>query len=75
MPERSLDLPVIAIVDGERALRDVIVADSPERLWAAMQGALRRLRDDPRARLSAVAGPVDFAAAMRRVEDEVYDAA
>ena len=50
----------------------VIVADSPQLLWDAMQGALRRHQESQRAQLSA--GPVDFAAAMRRVEDEVYDA-
>jgi hypothetical protein len=52
----------------------VIVADSPQLLWDAMQGALRRRQENPRAELSAMAGPVDFADAMRRVEDEVYDA-
>jgi hypothetical protein len=51
----------------------VIVADSPQLLWDAMQGALRR-RQEKRPQLAAMAGPVDFAAAMRRVEDEVYDA-
>jgi hypothetical protein len=52
----------------------VIVADSPELLWSAVQGALHRRQVSPRAQLSAMAGPVDFADAMRRVEDEVYDA-
>jgi hypothetical protein len=52
----------------------VIVADSPELLWDAMQGALRRRQESPRAQLAAPAGPMDFADAMRRVEDEVYGA-
>lgn len=64
-------LPAIRIVDEGYG---VIVADSPELLWAAMQGALRRRQESPRPQLSALAGPADFAAAMRRVEDEVYDA-
>ncbi len=69
------DLPAIVILDGERRPCGVVVADSPERLWAAMQGALRRQRSGREARQAAVvAGPLDFAAAMRRVEDEVYDA-
>lgn len=64
-------LPVIRIVDEGYG---VIVADSPELLWAAMQCSLRR-RQEGRPAPSIHAGPVDFAAAMRRVEDEVYDAA
>ncbi|MGH6887131.1 MAG: hypothetical protein ACREGK_13780 [Geminicoccales bacterium] len=64
-------LPAIAVVDGVHELYDVIVADSPEYLWAAMHEALRRRRE--RAQSSVQAGPVDFATAMRRVEDEVYD--
>ena len=68
-------LPTIAILDGERRPCGVVVADSPERLWAAMQGALRRQRSGPQAGHAAVvAAPMDFATAMRRVEDEVYDA-
>jgi hypothetical protein len=65
------ELPAIRIVDEGYG---VIVADSPELLWAAMQGALRRRQESPRAQLSVDAAPIDFAAAMRRVEDEVYDA-
>lgn len=60
-------LPVIAILDTEQRLCGAVVADTPERLWVAIQGALRRQR-------SIVAAPLDFATAMRRVEDEVYDA-
>jgi len=68
-------LPAIAILDGERRPCGVVVADLPERLWAAMQGALRRQRSRPEAgRPPVVAAPLDFATAMRRVEDEVYDA-
>ena len=52
----------------------VIVAESPELLWDAMQGAWRRRQESPRAHLAEPAGPMDFADAMRRVEDEVYDA-
>jgi len=69
-------LPAIAILDGERRPSGMIVADSPERLWAAMQGALCRQRSEPEAGRTAVAvAPLDFATAMRRVEAEVYDAA
>jgi hypothetical protein len=66
------ELPAIRIVDEGYG---VIVADSPDLLWTAMQDALRRRRQDQRPQLSVHAGPVDFADAMRRVEDEVYDAA
>jgi hypothetical protein len=52
----------------------VIVADSPELLWDALQGALRRRQESPRVQRAAPPGPMDFADAMRRVEDEVYDA-
>jgi len=69
------DLPAIAILDGGRRPCGVVVADSPERLWAAMQDVLRRQRSGREAGQAAVvAGPLDFAAAMRRVEEEVYDA-
>lgn len=67
------DAPVLAVIDGEHGPCEVVVAESPERLWAEMQAALRRRRlgrGTP-----GPAGPVDFAAAMRRVEAEVYDAA
>ena len=66
------DLPAIRIVDEGYG---VIVADSPDLLWTAMQDALRRRQQGQRPQLSVHAGPVDFADAMRRVEDEVYDAA
>jgi hypothetical protein len=65
------ELPAIRIIDEGHG---TIVADSPDLLWAAMQGALRRRQESPRPQLSVHAGPDDFAAAMRRVEDEVYDA-
>jgi hypothetical protein len=66
------ELPAIRIVDEGYG---VIVADSPDLLWTAMQDAFRRRQESLRPRLSVHAGPVDFADAMRRVEDEVYDAA
>jgi hypothetical protein len=65
------DLPAIRIVDEGYG---VIVADSPDLLWTAMQGALHRRQDSQPPQLSIQAGPVDFADAMRRVENEVYDA-
>ena len=65
------DLPAIRIVDEGYG---VIVADSPDLLWTAMQDALRRRQESQRPQLSIQAGPADFADAMRRVEDEVYDA-
>jgi hypothetical protein len=67
-------LPAIAIVDAAREPYGVVVADSPEYLWAAIHDALRRRREGARARPPAHAAPADFAAAMRRVEEEVYDA-
>jgi hypothetical protein len=67
-------LPAIAIVDAAREPHGVIVADSPEYLWAAIHDALRRRQEGPRARPPVQAAPADFAAAMRRVEEEVYDA-
>ena len=69
------DLPAIAVLDGRRRPCGVVVADSPERLWAAMQDALRRQRSEQDlAPAAVIAGPLDFAAAMRRVEVEIYDA-
>lgn len=68
------DVPVLAIVGGDDARCEVVVAESPERSWGEMQAALGRRRVSGSAQGSAVAGPVDFAAAMRRVEAEVYDA-
>jgi hypothetical protein len=66
------ELPAIRIVDEGYG---VIVADSPDLLWAAMQDALRRRRESQRPLLALhVAPPADFADAMRRVEGEVYDA-
>ena len=67
-------LPAIAIIDAAREPYGVIVADSPEYLWAAIHDALRLRQEGPRAQLPAHAAPADFAAAMRRVEEEVYDA-
>jgi hypothetical protein len=74
MSKRAAAFATIAVMNGVDGPCGVVFADSPERLWAEMQVALRRARD-ARPPLSAIAGPVDFAAAMRRVEDEVYDAA
>jgi hypothetical protein len=72
---RSADkLPDIAIVDAAREPYGVIVAASPEYLWAAIHDALRRRQEGPRVQPAAHAVPADFAAAMRRVEEEVYDA-
>ena len=65
------DLPAIRIVDEGYG---VIVADSPDLLWAAMQDALRRRRESRQPQRALHAPPVEFADAMRRVEVEVYDA-
>jgi hypothetical protein len=65
------DVPAIRIVDEGYG---VIVADSPDLLWTAMQDALRRRRESRPPQLALHAPPADFADAMRRVEGEVYDA-
>jgi len=57
----------VAMVDAEGGPLGFVVTDSPERLWAELQRALER-------RPATSVGPADFAAAMRRVEDEVYNA-
>lgn len=67
----AIEMPAIRIVDEGYGM---IVADSPDLLWTAMQDALRRRRESQQPQLSVHAGPVDFASAMQRVEDEVYDA-
>lgn len=80
-PERA---PAIAIVDLERDLVGLIVADTPERLWTDVQHAIDRRRAASPAAVSPAAaptaaapprrdGPKDFASAMRCVEREVYD--
>jgi hypothetical protein len=73
MPRRPATdaLPAIRVVDEGYG---VTVADSPDLLWTAIQDALRRRRDNQRPPLAVHARPADFADAMRRVEDEVYDA-
>jgi hypothetical protein len=65
-------LPAIAIVDAASPY-GVIVADSPEFLWAAIHD-VRRRQEGRRAQRPVHAAPADFATAMRRVEVEVYDA-
>lgn len=70
-PERA---PAIAIVDLERDLVGLIVADTPERLWTDVQHAIDRRRGaSPAAAPARRDGPKDFASAMRCVEREVYD--
>jgi hypothetical protein len=56
-------VPVLAVIGGEHAPCEVVVARS-----------LGRHRLSESAPSAAGVGPVDFAAAMRRVEAEVYDA-
>ena len=60
--------PAIALIDVERGPLGIVVAPSPERLWAELQSALDRRAAAPQQE------PLDFAAAMRRVEAEIYDA-
>jgi len=68
-------LSAITCLDGAWRPTGVVVADWPARLWAKIQDAVRRQRSGLSAtRTPTVAAPLDFATAMRRVEDEVYNA-
>jgi len=71
-------LPAAAIVDGMRGSHDMphgaIVPDSPEYMWVAIRDALRRRQERACAQHPVCVEPADFAAAMRQVEDEVYNA-
>lgn len=77
MPARRDDhqQPTIALLDGRGGPLGVVVAESAAHLWLEVQDALRRQRATRGAmQETSVATPVDFAAAMRLVEAEVYDA-
>jgi hypothetical protein len=74
-PPEAHQLSAITSLDGARQPNSVVVADWRARLWAKMRDAVRRQRSrSSAAQTPTVAAPLDFATAMRRVEDEVYNA-
>jgi hypothetical protein len=67
-------VPAITNRNSARRPTGLGVAGWSEHLWAMMQGALRQRSRPGTGRSRVVTAPLDFAAAMRRVEVEVYDA-